>query len=340
MPILDASHDFAHPVERDTAWSESYYFNAYCPVADTGLFTRIGVRPNEGTMDVGLSVWLPGNELAHVVAVKDQTEMVDVGLSVGGVTYERIEPLTTWRLTADVDAHARDLTDTHAAVHPTHVACDLTFHALTPAVGVDGQSRPADGNERSAASAATSTSVGKGHLEQAGRWTGWIEANGVRHDLIDARGNRDKSWGPRRWGGPKMWRWFSINIGGDDPTVDPGVHFGGIRIGTEAGDLHRGWVWKDGAHTSIREWKVTSEVADDGVTHTATHVHATDKLGRVHELDADVFRVSPGPAGIRPGATIVNEGLARWTYEGKTGYGISEYLHQLDANARPVVPIE
>jgi len=60
----------------------------------------------------------------------------------------------------------------------------------------------------------------------------------------------------------------------------------------------------------------------------------------VHELDADVFRVSPGPAGIRPDATIVNEGLARWTYEGRTGHGISEYLHQLDSNARPVVPIE
>ena len=130
-----------------------------------------------------------------------------------------------------------------------------------------------------------------------------------------------------------MWRWFSINIGDD-------THFGGIRIGTDAGDLHRGWVWTEGEHSSIKEWKVTSELADDGVTHTATHVHATDKRGRVHELNADVFRVSPGPAGIRPDSTIVNEGLARWTYEGKTGYGISEYLHQLDANARPVVPIE
>ncbi len=65
MPILDARHDFAHPVEGDTAWSESYYFNAYCPVVDTGLFTRIGVRPNEGTIDVGLAVWLPNGELWH-----------------------------------------------------------------------------------------------------------------------------------------------------------------------------------------------------------------------------------------------------------------------------------
>ena len=111
------------------------------------------------------------------------------------------------------------------------LALDLTFDALTPAVGVDGQ-----GAKGSGASAATRSIVGKGHLEQAGRWTGWIESDGVRHELVDARGNRDKSWGPRRWGGPKMWRWFSINIGDD-------THFGGIRIGTDAGDLHRGWVW-------------------------------------------------------------------------------------------------
>ncbi len=29
MPILDPSHDGMHPVEGDSAWSESYYFNAY-----------------------------------------------------------------------------------------------------------------------------------------------------------------------------------------------------------------------------------------------------------------------------------------------------------------------
>jgi hypothetical protein len=319
MPILEARHDFAHPVEGDLAWSESYYFNAYCPVVDAGLFTRIGVRPNEGTIDVSLAVWLPGGELAHFSATREQNEMTDDDLAVGGVRYERLAPMQSWRLTADVD----------------RVALDLTFDALTPAVGVDGQGRSGSG-----ASAATGAIIGKGHLEQAGRWSGWIDVDGTRHGLVDARGNRDKSWGPRRWGAPKMWRWFSINIGGSDATLASEVHFGGIRIGTEAGDLHRGWVWKDGAHASIREWKVTSELAPDGVTHRATHVLATDKLGRVHQLDAEVLRVSPGPAGVRPNTTIVNEGLARWTYEGRTGYGISEYLHQLDSNARPVVPIE
>lgn len=324
-PVLDERHDFAHPVEGDSAWSESYYFNAYCPDTDCGFFTRMGIRPNEGTIDVGLSIWVPGGGLAAVRHVREQTEMIDDDLVVGPVTYERIEPLKRWRLTANGDSTAGP------------VAMDVTFDALTPAIGADGQ-----GGEGSGSSAATRQVVGKGHLEQAGRWSGWIEVNGQRSVLgPDARGNRDKSWGPRRWGGPKMWRWFSINFGpSSDEPDDAGVHFGGIRIGTDDGDLHRGWVWNDGRATSVREWDVRTEVGDDGVTQAVTHLRVTDKAGAVHELRADLLRVDPGTAGLRPDATIVNEGLARWSYEGRTGYGIAEYLHQLDGEARPKIPIE
>jgi hypothetical protein len=81
---------------------------------------------------------------------------------------------------------------------------------------------------------------------------------------------------------------------------------------------------------------VRTELADDGVTHRVSHVRATDKRGRVHELRADVVRVAPHrmPQG------LLNEGLARWTYEGRTGWGISEYLHTLDAEGNPKIPIE
>lgn len=315
-PILDARHDLAHPVEGDSAWSESYYFNCYDPDSDCGFFTRVGIRPNEGTMDVGLSIWVPGGGLAHLRCVREQRQMVERDLAVGPVRYLLEEPLRRWRLTASGDT----------GVGP--VDMDVTFDALMPAIGADGQ-----GHDGAGSNAQARQTVGKGHLEQAGRWSGWIGIDGQRIALgSEARGNRDKSWGPRRWGGPRMWRWFSINIGDD-------VHFGGIRIDTDAGDLHRGWVWRDGEHASIREWDVSSEVRPDGVTHSATHVRATDKLGRVHELEAEVMRVEPGESGIRPNATIVNEGLARWRYEGRTGYGISEYLHQLDADARPVVAV-
>ncbi len=327
MPVLDAHHDFAHPVESDQAWSESYYFNAYDPVTDTGFFTRIGVRPNDGTMDAGMSVWLPGQSLAHVGGVRECHEMTDSDLAVAGVRYDRIEPMHAWRITAAGGARAWDLARVDDRARSVAVEIDARFDALTPAIGVDGRGGSGDG-----ASAQTRQSVGKGHLEQAGRWTGSITVDGVRHEFAEARGNRDKSWGPRRWGGPRMWRWFSVNVGDD-------VHFGGIRIGTDAGDLHRGWVWRDGEHASITEWDVHTKLDDDGLTHRVTDVRATDKRGRVHELHGELLRVAPVRRGRAGNQTMLNEGLARWTYEGRTGYGIAEYLHQLDADGAPVVPI-
>ena len=336
MPILEARHDYAHPVEGDSAWSESYYFNAFDPGTDSGFFTRIGIRPNEGTMDVGMSLWLPGGELGEYRFVKEQREMVDTVLDVGAVRYEMLEALQSWRLTMDDAVQARPTgksrAEAEAEAHPVNVALDVRFDAVTPAVGTDGQP---GGGPKSKEAAAASGTVGKGHLEQAGRWTGTLTVDGETHEWKSAHGNRDRSWGPRRWGGPKMWRWFSINVGDD-------LHFGGIRLGTEAGDLHRGWVWDGSRATSVAEWRVRTELEDDGVTHRVVHLDVVDKSGRTFPLRGDVLRIAPiGQAG----GTLVNEGLARWTYEGgdggpRTGYGIAEYLHQLDDGGRPVVPVE
>jgi hypothetical protein len=344
MPILETRHDYAHPVEGDTAWSESYYFNAYDPGTDSGFFSRIGIRPNEGTMDVGLSLWLPDGDLGEYRSVKEQREMVDTVLQVGDVRYEMIEALQSWRLTLAGEVRARPClrpgsegTDGGRAAGPRSertvpVELDVRFDAVTPAIGTDGQG---GGGPKSAEAAAASGTVGKGHLEQAGRWTGTLDVDGTVFEWQGARGNRDRSWGPRRWGGPKMWRWFSINVGDD-------THFGGIRLGTGAGDLHRGWVWHGGTATSVAEWRVRTELADDGVTHRIVHLDVVDKAGRTHRLQGDVMRVADiGQAG----GTMVNEGLARWIYADpagaeRAGYGICEYLHQLDDAGRPVVPVE
>jgi hypothetical protein len=341
MPILEARHELAHPVEGDSAWSESYYFNAYDPATDSGFFSRVGIRPNEGTMDVAVSAWLPDGRVAEYRSVQEQHEMPDTVLDVGDVRYEMLAALKSWRLTLDGDAPARPCTGMSetAAVPPAgtvHLALDVRFDAMTPAIGTDGQ-RDADGGAgkpKSAEAVAAAGTVGKGHFEQAGRWTGWLEVDGVRHEWQAAQGNRDKSWGPRRWGGPKMWRWFSINVGE--------LHFGGIRLGTGAGDLHRGWVWDGETATSVAEWRVRTELADDGLTHRVVHLQVLDKRGRTFDLRGDVLRV----AGTRQvSGTVVNEGLARWTYRDPSGaehvgYGVSEYLHQTDDSGRPVVPVE
>jgi len=336
MPILDARHDDMHAVEEDSAWSESYNFNAYDPDADAGFFTRIGVRPNEGTIDVMLACWLPGDRVAFLRAKREQTTMCGPPLEVGGVRYACLERGRRWHIEAQAEARLFDLARRHETSAP--IGLDVAFEALIPMIGHDGErpagagpSAPADEVDGSA-SASARRATGKGHFEQAGRWTGAIVCGGERFVLgARARGNRDKSWGPRRWDAPKMWRWFSINVADD-------YHLGGIRIGTDGGDLHRGWVWRDGEHTSLAEWRLRTETAGDGITQKTCHVTAVDKRGREHVLRGDVMRVFPG--GARPDETVVNEGLTAWTCDGVTGYGIAEYLHQFDAQSRPLVPIE
>src|ERR1700679_273931 len=149
MPILEAHHDLAHPVEGDGAWSESYYFNAYDPGTDSGFFSRIGIRPNEGTMDVAVSAWLPDGRVAEYRSVRDQHEMPDTVLEVGGARYEMLAALKSWRLTLDGEAPARPCTagaagTTVPEAGQVRLVLDVRFDALTPAIGPDGQ-RGADG---------------------------------------------------------------------------------------------------------------------------------------------------------------------------------------------------
>jgi len=332
MPILDPMHDLGHPVEDDESWSESYYFNAFDPASSSGFFTRIGIRPNEGTMDVGMSLWLPDGDLAEYRASVEQHEMIDTVLEVGAVRYEMLEPMAAWRLTMDGDAPARRLRPGSSSDRRVELSMDLRFDATTPAIGTDGQRR---GGPRSAEATAAAGTTGKGHFEQAGRWSGWLKVDGQEIRWDAAHGNRDGSWGPRRWGGPPMWRWFSINVGDD-------LHFGGIRLGTDAGDLHRGWVWDQGKATSVKEWRVATELEDDDLTQRVVHLEVLDKTGRSFELEGEVLRVADIGQGK---GTIINEGLARWTYvdphgAAHVGHGICEYLHQLDDAGRPVVAVE
>jgi len=96
----------------------------------------------------------------------------------------------------------------------------------------------------------------------------------------------------------------------------------------------------NGVHASVREWHVRTELADDGLTQRVVHLRVTDKAGRVHELRGDLVRMARGVLREDDrGRTVWLDGLARWTYEGRVGYGIAEYLHQLAPDGRPLVPV-
>lgn len=319
MPILETRHDFGHAFEADPNWSESYYFNAYSPSTDTGLFARVAVRPNEPHVDGFITLWLPGGDSARIAESRSESIPSPDAPVLNSLGFERIEPMQRWRIRASGTADDGRTVDV-----------DATFTALTPPIGIDASGTRASDH----AGDAVMHSLASGHFEQAGHYDGRISVDGVRHYLV-GRGNRDKSWGPRRTDGARgmrYWRWFSMNVGDD-------VHLGGIRVGTGAGDLQRGWLWRNGGSLGLRELAVETTLEADGLRQRALTLTARDKQGATHIIMGEVLRVLPLTARGHDQMAIF-EGLTRWHYDGAIGYGICEYAHHLDALGRPVVPIQ
>ena len=98
MPILETRHDFGHAFEADPNWSESYYFNAYSPSTDTGLFARVAVRPNEPHVDGFITLWLPGGDSARIAESRSESIPSPDAPVLNSLGFERIEPMQRWRI--------------------------------------------------------------------------------------------------------------------------------------------------------------------------------------------------------------------------------------------------
>ena len=332
MPILDARHDLAHPVEGDSAWSESYYFNAYDPGTDSGLVLPHRRPPQRGDDGRRHVVVAPRRRARHLPL--GQGAARDGRHAPGG----RCRPLRDARSRAVVapdrwTAKCRRARASRGATatHEVPVALDVRFDAITPAIGTDGQP---SGGPKSAEAAAAAGTVGKGHLEQAGRWTGSLTSTAcatsgsARTATVTARGARGAG-AARRCGA------------GSPSTSGEDMHFGGIRLGTDAGDLHRGWVW-DGRRAVVRRRVARAHRAGRRRGNAPGRAPRRRGQGGTHlpaagRRDAGGRHRACGRHHGQRGAGPLD--LHRPRRRAHTGYGICEYLHQLDDSGRPVVPV-
>lgn len=314
MERVSERDELPHRATAELQWGESYAFELYDPSEAIGGSTRLCVRPNEGAMDVGVHFFLPdGGFVAahHVKATSENT----AELEVGAVCYRMLDPLRRWRISYDGPAHfLRSATDAAKpeAWHKSRLerlSVDLEFEAWHAPDGA----------------------AGEGFFEQAGRWSGTVWVSGDEY-RIRGFGVRERVWGVRDWQAPRMWRRFSASFGDDCALV-------ALRVGLPGGDLERGWIRCDGRNVSVRSVDVVTEVEAGSHLQKAVRLSLGDADGAAHEILAEVMAVAPLRRTRNQRETLVCEGLARFTYQGRTGYGIAEYLHQLDGEGRPLVPI-
>ena len=214
-----------------------------------GFFTRVGIRPNEGTMDVGLSIWLPGGDLAEYRHQSSATRCSSAPFEVGGVRYELLEAMRRWRLVADVDGHRAALpSGRRGPVGPSRSGSTSRSRRSRPAVGRTAAPAPGRGPR---SRARRRRRPARGTSSRPGRWTGY-----ARRRRCDPPVER-RAGQPRPVLGPApMGRALDVAMVLDQRRAT-GCTSAASASAPTPGDLHRGWVSEDGHVASIARWGLT-----------------------------------------------------------------------------------
>lgn len=326
--------ELMHPVGDDPAWSESYYFNFADPKTGLGMFTRMGFRPRNGWADALHAVYLGGERVAFTYARRDigmDLTAYNGDLKVGGLTITCEEPHKRWRVS--YDGPAQDIADgaillTRSKTRPpnwftpANLKMDLTFDMLTePHFAARGA---------------------HGHFEQSGRAKGSLTIGGKTH-AFDGLGVRDKSWGPRNWGGssassgnasagPRLSTsaapspfvvWFSMNFG-------EGMSMGGsCGRGADGAIRGAGWMQEGDKVGDLTDVRIETVFRPNSILHDSIVLTGRTPGGKDIRIEGKVRGMCPTKIPFPGGATFVNEGLATFRFDGREGSGIIEEWHNV-----------
>ncbi len=318
-----------HAVGDDPAWSESYYFNFVDPKTGIAMFTRMGFRPGSGWADGLHVVYLGGRRVAFTYGRRDigtDLSAYDGDLRAGDLSIECLAPHEKWRIV--YDGPAQDIRDAEVLLErsklrpdgwfePARLVMTLEFDCLTePHYAASGE---------------------RGHFEQSGRVTGQISL-GNEAWQVEGYGVRDKSWGPRDWGAGSSSS-TSASSATDDGSPKPFVNWFSMNFGDRAalgGSCFRhadgvirgeGWMQRDGKSLALKDVVIETVYKPDSIIHESVVLTGRTEDGESIRITGDVSCVCPTKIPMAGGATFVNEGLARFDWDGLEGHGIAEHWH-------------
>ena len=161
------------------------------------------------------------------------------------------------------------------------------------------------------------------HYEQPMIATGTLILK-KRGKIIETRNirglsQRDHSWGIRDWVRIDGWNWVSAQFEDEAINLYTVKALGKIL---EGGIIYS----KDSENIKIEKIEVTTKTKDDGKTPVSSTFIMTDEKGKKRTIESKTIFSQYMPLPSPKGVTEIYEQVAIFTYEGKEGDGISEYL--------------
>jgi hypothetical protein len=321
---LEPYDEYTHEVTAESNFNESMYFNVVDPTQGIGGFFRLGNRPNEGTGEMTVCLYLPGGRAGFMFQRPEVTS--NERFDAGGLRFEVIEPFE--ELTVAYAGKVVLLDDPLELVDPkaaftanpyADAEVRLTYTRVSDMFGGEpDQPHEAPGEE-----------FAKGHYEQLVRARGSIRVGDDEWE-VDGFGLRDHSWGPRFWQAPWYYRWLTANVGDD-------FGFMASRVARREGDGTRGgFVWDDGKIHLCDHAEIATEWTDTGSYHSVVRgTLRSSRSDRSWSFTGKVASMVPlrnrrkTPEGDWL-HTRISEGMTEWTMDdGRVGWGLSEYLDQI-----------
>lgn len=329
---LEPSDEYLHPLESATNFNESMYFNVYDPAARVGGFVRLGNRPNEGYAELTTCLYLPDGRVGFMFSRPEIAS--NDAFDAGGMRFETVHPFEELRVSYRGKVALLDdplaMADPRRAFRESpwlDAAVELGYRGVSPAWG--GEPVNDDG---SPIAEDAEQGFARGHYEQHVGARGAIRVGDDEWE-IDGYGLRDHSWGPRYWQSPWWYRWLTANFGESFGFVIS------IVTSRDSGSRIAGVVLDEGAYQSIDDARVETDWQGRDTYHRRVRAWA-QTAERDYEIEGDVLSLIPlrnrrtTPNGDVL-VTRISEGLTEWHCDGRTGFGLSEYLDQI-VDGKPV----
>jgi len=318
---LEEKDEFPHPVGPESNFNESMYFNVFDPVKKVGGWFRIGNRVNEGYAEMSVCLFLPDGKVGFMygrpeITANDKHE-------AGGLKFKVDEPFKRFSQVYEGEIlvldNPVDMIDPKAAFlnNPTtNCSIKMSYTGVSPLHGGE----PTAPDQQTMYGRNFST----GHFNQHTSGQGTITVGDTTYE-INGFGWRDHSWGPRYW--QNIW-WYRLLIG----SFDDDMGFMILKITDMDKNTRRvGVVFRDGKYEELLDVDVMTDYSDDPY-HRSMRLEArtTDGTftadGKVRTLLPLRNRRKTDDGTLH---TRIAEGMTEWTAEGRTGWGICEYLDQI-----------
>lgn len=324
---LDPEDEYAHAPEAVSNFNESVYMNGFDPGRRVGGWMRVGNRVNEGYAEMSVCLYLPDGRIACQFQ-RPEIKRND-RFEAGGLSYQCIEPFrqTAMRFAGEVLMPSSP----EALRDPARLFKDGPREQAEVVLSGAAVS-PVHGGEPLSPEVETlyGPDFSRAHFNQHMRIKGAIKV-GSEEWPIDGFGWRDHSWGPRFWQAIYAYRLLLGNLGEDRGFMLL------KNMGTDGRARRLGVLLVDGEYEEVIDVDITTEWSD---AEDPVRIHAAVCTeNRRAQIEGRVLTVAPLRNRRKEGEEVlvsrIAEGFTEYTWDGRVGYGMAEYIERIE-DGKPV----